>query len=340
MTERYIQHLPQFRVYNRERELARRERERKESAWEQELLQAMGASDPAGFQHPSRENHKVSVCVPSNDTTADVPRAGSLDTSERRQQEESKSRVYVSTVAPNVRADGIGIFKRRDETWRRHSDQSNKGTAAKILPLVRNKTVAATCEDHMPHDNIDQYKYDILGKKLGELGIGSPGREPGHTRSCPKLFNTEQAISNSPSSSKPSCHQNVQEENVTCRNQQKDCGMPTGGVSLHDSYKCQIANKDSKNYFGVQDESVDNGHQNQNLAYNIHTQMSDSKKSVKKQGNIKEHSIHNNILSNDHHIHGPSIDQNLSQCQGSCAVSNQILNCNKPGSSSSDINST
>lgn len=36
--------LPNFIPFNREREIARKEREQKEQAWEQELLQAMGES--------------------------------------------------------------------------------------------------------------------------------------------------------------------------------------------------------------------------------------------------------------------------------------------------------
>lgn len=341
-TERYIQHIPQFRVYNREQELARREREEKESAWEQELLQAMRASDPTGFQHPVREDHNVLTYVTGSDTTVDAPREGSLDTSEKRHQEEYKNRVCEDRVAPNVRAGVIGNFKKRDEIGRRHSDQSNKGTSTKILPLVRNKTVVATCEDHLPQDNIDQCKYDVFGKKLyktGEIGSGSPGREPGHTRSCPKLFNTEQTISCSPSSSQPLFDQNVHEENATCRNQQKDSGMPTGGMSLHGSYKCQVTEKDSKNCIYIPDQSMDNGHQNHSMIYNIHTQRSESKKSVKEQYNIKEHTIQNNVLISDH-IHGTSTDQSLSECQHSSTISNQTPQCNKPGSSSSHIDST
>ena len=337
-TERYIQHIPQFRVYNREQELARREREKKESAWEQELLQAMGASDPTGFQHPIREDHSVLTYVAGSDMTVDVPREGSQNTSEKGHQEEYKNRVCAGTLAPNVRAGVIGNFKKRDEIGRRNSDQSNKGKSTKILPLVRNKTVAATCEDHMPQDNIDQCKYDVFGKKLcrtGELSSGSPGREPGHTRSCPKLFSTEQAISSSPSASKPLFDQHVQEENATCRNQQKDCDMPTGGMSLHGSYKCQVTDKDSKNYIYIPDQSMDN----QSMIYNIQAQRSESKKSVKEQYNIKEHTTQNNMLSSDH-IHGTSTDQSLLECQHSSTVSNQTLHSNKPGSSSSHIDST
>lgn len=341
-TERYIQHIPQFRVYNREQELARREREEKESAWEQELLQAMRASDLTGFQHPVREDHSVLTYVTGSDTTVDVPSEGSLDTSEKRHQEEYKKRVCAGTVAPNVRAGVIGNFKKRDEIGRRHSDQSNKGTSAKILPLVRNKSVAAGCKDHLPQDDIDQCKYDVFDVKVcksGEIGSGSPGREPGHARSCPKLFNAEQAISSSHSSSHPLFDQNVQEENATSRNQQKDSGMPTGGMSLHGSYKCQITDKDSKNCIYIPDQSMDNGHQNNSMIYNIHTQTSESKKSVKEQYNIKEHTIQNNVLISDR-IHGTSTEQSLSECQHSSTISSQTLNCNKPGSSSSHIDST
>jgi len=329
-------------VYNREQELARREREEKESAWEQELLQAMRASDPTGFQQPIRGDHSILTYVTGSDTTVDIPREGSLDTNEKRHQEEYKNRVCADTVAPNVRAGVIGNFKKRDEIGRRHSDQSNKGTSTKILPLVRNKTVAATCEDHLPQDNIDQCKYDVFGKKLcktGELGSGSPGREPGHTRSCPKLSNTEQAISSSPSSSQPLFDQNVQEENATYRYQKKDNGMPTGGVSLYGSYKCQITDKDSKNCTYVPDQSMDNGHQDHSMIYNIHTQGSESKKSYKEQYNIIEHTIQNNVLITDH-THGTGTDQILSECQPGSTISNQTLHCNIPGSSSSHIDST
>ncbi|GLV34253.1 uncharacterized protein CBL_00184 [Carabus blaptoides fortunei] len=40
--------IPEFKVYNRYQELERREREKKELAWEKELLHAMNASDPLG----------------------------------------------------------------------------------------------------------------------------------------------------------------------------------------------------------------------------------------------------------------------------------------------------
>lgn len=40
--------IPEFKIYNRYQELERREREKKEQAWEKELLLAMNASDPLG----------------------------------------------------------------------------------------------------------------------------------------------------------------------------------------------------------------------------------------------------------------------------------------------------
>lgn len=42
--------IPDFRIYNRYHELEKRERERKEFAWEHELLAAMNASDPLGLE--------------------------------------------------------------------------------------------------------------------------------------------------------------------------------------------------------------------------------------------------------------------------------------------------
>lgn len=48
--ESAYQIIPEFRIYNRYQELERREREKKELAWEKELLNAMNASDPLG-QH-------------------------------------------------------------------------------------------------------------------------------------------------------------------------------------------------------------------------------------------------------------------------------------------------
>ena len=44
-------HLSKFRAYNREKELIRRERERKEQDWERELIQAMNASTPVSYTH-------------------------------------------------------------------------------------------------------------------------------------------------------------------------------------------------------------------------------------------------------------------------------------------------
>ncbi|XP_063237367.1 serine/threonine-protein kinase 32B-like isoform X3 [Bacillus rossius redtenbacheri] len=61
-----LEHLPEFRVYNREQELARRERERKETAWEEELLEAMSASDPRGL--PGSEGRDFDRAPPCRDT--------------------------------------------------------------------------------------------------------------------------------------------------------------------------------------------------------------------------------------------------------------------------------
>jgi hypothetical protein len=341
MTERHIQHLPQFRVYNREQELARREREQKESAWEQELLQAMRASDPTGSQHASSEDHKVAA--DDNTGRVDIPRAGLLDTDtssgENRGWHLSKSGNCTSTVTPNVdqtiRTGVISNFMRRNGTGRRHSDQSYKVMCTKGLPLVRNKSEVASCEDDMPQETTKQRKYNVLSKKIykaSEHGSGSSVKEPEHCRSCPKLFTTEQSTSSSNLSSEPLCGQNVQEENITCRNQQKACRVPESAVSLDDSYKCQITDKDSTNYFHIQSQSLDNGCQNQGVSHNM-TQMSETRKSVKEQYKVKEHSIQNDTVSN-------SIDHNLSQCQGSSTVRYQNLDCTKLGFSKIHLDST
>ncbi|KAF4520356.1 hypothetical protein B566_EDAN009879 [Ephemera danica] len=54
--------IPEFRIYNRERELERRERERREAAWEQELLEAMNASESSSVlvQPATATNTKTS----------------------------------------------------------------------------------------------------------------------------------------------------------------------------------------------------------------------------------------------------------------------------------------
>jgi hypothetical protein len=336
MTERYIQHLPQFRVYNREQELARREREQKESAWEQELLQAMGASDPTGSQHSSNEDHKV--LASDNKGKVDTPRAGLLNTDtslgENRGWQLSRSGNCTSTVRPNVdqtnRSSVVSNFMRTDEIGRRHSDHSYKGMCTEVLPLVRNKSEVASCEDDMPQEATNQHKYNVLCKKIykaSEHSSRSSVSEPEHCRSCPKLFMTEQSISGSDLSLEPLCGQNVQEDNVTCRNKQKTCGVPKNEVSLDDSCKCQITDKDSTNSFHIQSPSLDNGSQNQGVSYNIQSQLSEIRKSV------KEHSIKNDTVSN-------SIDHSLSQCQGSSAVRQQNLECSKPGSSKNHLNST
>lgn len=43
--------IPEFRIYNRYQELERREKEKKEQQWENELLRAMDASDPLANNH-------------------------------------------------------------------------------------------------------------------------------------------------------------------------------------------------------------------------------------------------------------------------------------------------
>jgi hypothetical protein len=337
MTERYIQHLPQFRVYNREQELARREREQKESAWEQELLQAMRASDPTGSQLTSSDDHEVSTSITSSDITVGTHRADSLHTntrsSENRKQQESKSRTGTGTVAPTVdqtvRTRVVSNVMRGDEIGRRYSDQSNKGTCTKVLPLVRNKSEVAASEDHMPQEAVNQRKYDVLGKKLCKAGEHDSGREQEHCKSCPKLFPTEQSTSSSHLSPKSlCCGQDVREENVTCKSQQRDCRMLKSAVSYS---KCQVTEKT----VSIPHPYLDNSHQNQSLTCNIQTQMSETKESVKEQYNVKEHTIENNML-----IHGASIDHSLSQYQCSSTVRNQNLDCNKPGSSKSHLEST
>lgn len=52
--------IPEFKIYNRYQELERRERERKEMAWEQELQLAMQLSEPLGT-----ENEKESQSIPT-----------------------------------------------------------------------------------------------------------------------------------------------------------------------------------------------------------------------------------------------------------------------------------
>ncbi|XP_021925102.1 serine/threonine-protein kinase 32B-like isoform X2 [Zootermopsis nevadensis] len=330
MTERYIQHLPQFRVYNREQELARREREQKESAWEQELLQAMRASDPTGSQDASSGDHKVSA----SDTTGRVviPGVGLPDTDttpgENRGWQVSKSGNCTSTVTPTVdqtiRTGFISNFIRRDETGRRHSDQSYKGTCTKVLPLVRNKSEITSCGDDMPQETTSHCKYNELSEKVykaSDNGSGSSVKDPEHCGSCPKLFTTEQSTSKSNLSSEPLYDQDVLEENVTCRNQQKTCIVPESAVHLDNNYKCQIADKDSTNYFHIQSQILDN------------CQLYETRTSVKEQYKVKEQSIQNDTVSN-------IIDHNLSQYQGNSAAVNQNIECSKPGSSKSHLDPT
>nr|CAD7457520.1 unnamed protein product [Timema tahoe] len=54
-----LQHLPDFPIYNRERELLKRERERKEQEWERELLQAMNNSDATDCSPGNGDNKPV-----------------------------------------------------------------------------------------------------------------------------------------------------------------------------------------------------------------------------------------------------------------------------------------
>jgi hypothetical protein len=302
----------------------------------------MGASDPTGSQHAGSEDHKMSTTATSGDSSGrvDVFRADSdVDTSPggNRRQKESKSRDQT------VRTGVVSNFMRRDGSGRRHSDHSYKGACTKVLPLVRNRSIVGTGEDHKPQETISQCNDDTLSKKpykADERGSGSPVREPEHCRSCPKLFTTEQSTSSSNLSSKPLCGQDTHEEDVTCRNEQKSCSMPKSALSLDDKYyKCQITDTDSKNYFHIRDQSLDNCHQIQGLTYNIHNQMSETKKNVKEQCKVKEHGIQNDVVGNDH-IHGNSIDQNLSVCQSSSTVRNMNCDCSKSSSSKNYLNST
>ncbi|XP_031350155.1 serine/threonine-protein kinase 32B isoform X2 [Photinus pyralis] len=55
--------IPEFKIYNRYQELARREKERKELAWEKELQLAMEASDP--LSPVTKDNYTCSSCPKS-----------------------------------------------------------------------------------------------------------------------------------------------------------------------------------------------------------------------------------------------------------------------------------
>jgi hypothetical protein len=311
-------------VYNREQELARREREQKESAWEQELLQAMGASDPTGSHLTSIEDHKVSTSVSSTNKTVDTLRTDSLltDTSERRKRLESKSMNCTGTVPQidhSVRTRVINNAMKRDETGRRHSDQSNKGAFTNVLPLLKNKSEVASCEDHMPKKTLNQRKHDVRGKELCKDSEHGLGRRQEHCRSCPKLFLHEQSSPSSHLSSKPLCFgQDAQKENITAKSQQKDYNMPK---STANNCKCQITEK----CFDIPCQKLDIAQQNQSLNCNIQTQLSETKESV------EEYTTENNIL-----VHGTGVGHSSSQCQGS----SRVLHCSKHGSLKSHLDST
>jgi hypothetical protein len=212
---------------------------------------------------------------------------------------------------------------RRDETGRRHSDQSNKNSRINILPLVRNKSEVVSCEDHMPEEAVNLRKYGVLGKKLCKAGEHGSEKEREHCRSCPKLFLTEHSTSSSHVSSKPLHYgQDVREENITCKSLQKECSMPKSAVN---NSKCQVTEEN----VGNPSQNIDLGHQNQSLTCSIQTQLSEKKES------LKEFTIENNLL-----IHGTSIDHSLSQRQGSSTIRNQNLDSNKHVSSKSHLNLT
>ncbi|KAI4462121.1 5-formyltetrahydrofolate cyclo-ligase-related [Holotrichia oblita] len=54
--------IPEFKIYNRYQELERRERERKELAWERELQIAMDLSDQATQKEESSTSHQIPTC--------------------------------------------------------------------------------------------------------------------------------------------------------------------------------------------------------------------------------------------------------------------------------------
>lgn len=76
--------IPEFRIYNRYQELERREREKKEQAWEKELLLAMNASDPLGQRRQQAAdddlNKNLHTCrsCPKLDTQNPKPKTSRL----------------------------------------------------------------------------------------------------------------------------------------------------------------------------------------------------------------------------------------------------------------------
>ncbi|KAJ4451024.1 hypothetical protein ANN_02460, partial [Periplaneta americana] len=266
MTERYIQHLPQFRVYNRERELARREREQKETAWEEELLEAMRASDPIGPTRTCSEDHESlseSASIASSDRAADSLKGQKRTVASEysKHEGESKNKHCISTMATNVdeavKTGFVCSFMKADQVERRHSDHTH---TKEVLPQGRNTFTQSTItssRDRMPQSK-SQNKYDILTNKTNQYDSASPLQEADHCRSCPKLNNIEQSLPSPKSSSKLFCSHNINQESVTNKSRKKYSSMPKSVLSLDEtSHKCQITDAKSTNHVCVQSHSSD-----------------------------------------------------------------------------------
>ncbi|XP_058797881.1 serine/threonine-protein kinase 32A [Phymastichus coffea] len=102
--QRRLAFIPEYRVYNRERELERLERERKERLWEEELNTAMSQAAPAD--------------EPDADVVEQQPQRGSRAQSPQQQPhpvKEEASRLSVSTASVRARICSSPAHRRDDQ---------------------------------------------------------------------------------------------------------------------------------------------------------------------------------------------------------------------------------
>lgn len=142
-----LQHLSEYYIYNRERELAKRARESKESAWEEELLEAMRASDPNPTSPNCQRSQQGGACSRSTvESTSKTPE--DEDDSISQLQIAGQIRILEQKISEFCSQDPSRSFEQREGDF---SNATNSSEALNVsntnLPTCLVSTVTSKCHE-------------------------------------------------------------------------------------------------------------------------------------------------------------------------------------------------
>lgn len=155
--------IPEFRIYNRYQELERREREKKELAWEKELLLAMNASDPLGNGAKVDELHTCRSCPKLNNPNTN-PRLNDTKLKKPKSCENESFNPSWDTETPNMDMNHVSTSPKASDVEARleHDSEQNLLTLCVSCSKSR-KTVVHSTVAHSDNSTCD------IDKKLQQL---------------------------------------------------------------------------------------------------------------------------------------------------------------------------